>query len=111
MLYAAKCYWPSVTQADLDQVAERATRAGLVSGGDGVAYLGSLLFASDDLVLWLFPGPVAGGPHPGGRPARHPQRTAHGLGLRPWPSDPGTATTPLSTSGRRTWPRGPANCD
>jgi hypothetical protein len=28
MLYAAKCYWPGVTQADLEQVAERAARAG-----------------------------------------------------------------------------------
>ena len=27
MLYAAKCYWPGVTQADLDQVADRAARA------------------------------------------------------------------------------------
>jgi hypothetical protein len=57
MLYAAKCYWPGVTQADLEQVAERAARAGLGSGRDGVAYLGSLLFAADDLVLCLFHGP------------------------------------------------------
>jgi hypothetical protein len=57
MLYAAKCYWPGVTQADLEQVAERAARAGLLSGGDGVAYLGSLMFAADDLVLCLFQSP------------------------------------------------------
>jgi len=57
MLYAAKCYWPGITETDLEQVAERAARAGLVSGGDGVAYLGSLLFATDDLVLCLFQGP------------------------------------------------------
>jgi hypothetical protein len=25
MLYAAKCYWPGVTQADLELVARRAT--------------------------------------------------------------------------------------
>jgi hypothetical protein len=57
MLYAAKCYWPGVTGVDLEQVAERATRAGLGSSRDGVAYLGSLLFAADDLVLCLFRGP------------------------------------------------------
>jgi hypothetical protein len=57
MLYAAKCYWPGITETDLEQVAERAARDGLVSGSDGVAYLGSLLFAADDLVLCLFQGP------------------------------------------------------
>ena len=57
MLYAAKCYWPGVTQADLEQVAERAAQAGLRTGHAGAAYLGSLLFAADDLVLCLFQGP------------------------------------------------------
>ena len=57
MLYAAKCYWPGITEADLEQVAERAATASLGSGRDGVAYLGSLLFAADDLVLCLFQGP------------------------------------------------------
>ena len=57
MLYAAKCYWPGVTQTDLEQVAERAAQAGLRTGHEGVAYLGSLLFAADDLVLCLFQGP------------------------------------------------------
>ena len=56
MLYAAKCYWPGVTQADLDQVADRAARTGLDSS-DAVIYLGSLLFAADDLVLCLFHSP------------------------------------------------------
>jgi hypothetical protein len=56
MLYAAKCYWPGVTQADLEQIADRAARAGLAAGSGGVAYLGALLFAADDLVLCLFRG-------------------------------------------------------
>ena len=56
MLYAAKCYWPGVTQAGLEQVAERATAGpGTTSH---VIYLGSLLFADDDLVLCLFQGPT-----------------------------------------------------
>ena len=57
MLYAAKCYWPGVTQGDLDQVADRAAGTGLTSGTGPVTYLGSLLFAADDLVLCLFQGP------------------------------------------------------
>ena len=57
MLYAAKCYWPGVTAADLEQVAGRAARAGLDAGAGPVSYLGCLLFAADDLVLCLFQGP------------------------------------------------------
>ena len=57
MLYAAKCYWPGVTESDVEQVTERAGRAGLASGSNPVTYLGSLLFAADDLVLCLFQGP------------------------------------------------------
>ena len=57
MLYAAKCYWPGVTPADLKQVAGRATRAGLDTGTGPVSYLGSLLFPGDDLVLCLLCGP------------------------------------------------------
>ena len=57
MLYAAKCYWPGVTKGDVERVAARAGRAGLASGGSTVTYLGSLLFAADDLVLCLFQGP------------------------------------------------------
>jgi hypothetical protein len=58
MLYAAKCYWPGVTHADLDQVAGRAADAGLDTGTGPVSYLGCLLFAADDLVLCLFQGPT-----------------------------------------------------
>jgi hypothetical protein len=57
MLYAAKCYWPGVTHADLQQVAGRAAVTGLDSSTGPVAYLGCLLFAADDLVLCLFRGP------------------------------------------------------
>jgi hypothetical protein len=57
MLYAAKCYWPGVTRTDLEQVADRAAATGLTAGTGPVTYLGSLLFAADDLVLCLFRGP------------------------------------------------------
>jgi hypothetical protein len=68
MLHAASCYWPDVTQTDLEQVAERAARAGLRPGRDGVGYLGSLLFATADLALCLL----------GGRPGLPSYRAAAG---------------------------------
>ena len=51
MLHAAKCCWPGVDAAALEQVTGRAARAGLDTGAGPVTYLGSLLFAADDLVL------------------------------------------------------------
>ena len=51
MLYAAKCYWPEVTEAELERAAVRVT-----SDKDS-GYLGSLLFPSDRLVLCLFDAP------------------------------------------------------
>ena len=57
MLYAAKCYWPGVTETDLEAVAERDANTGLASGGHTVTYLGFLPFTADDLVLCLFQSP------------------------------------------------------
>ena len=54
MLYAAKCYWPGVTETDLEAVTEHDASTGLASGGHTVTYLGSLPFTADDLVLCLF---------------------------------------------------------
>jgi hypothetical protein len=53
MLYAAKCYWPGVSETELEPIAARATRP----AEDGVNYLGSLMFRDDELVLCLFEGP------------------------------------------------------
>jgi Protein of unknown function (DUF4242) len=57
MLFAAKCYWPGVTQADLETIARRAEPAGFPTTRDPVTYLGSLLFTDDELVLCFFEGP------------------------------------------------------
>jgi hypothetical protein len=56
MLYAAKCYWPEVRRSELEQIAERATGVAGAGNEPDVTYLGSLLFAADDLVLCLFEG-------------------------------------------------------
>jgi len=112
VLYAAKCYWPGVTQADLEQVAERAAQAGLRTGHAGAAYLGSLLFAADDLVLCLFQGPsravVIQASDRLGIPRERLMDSAWlGPGL-PLQEEAPPRSPP---SGRRARPKGPANCD
>jgi hypothetical protein len=55
-IYAAKCYWPGVTEHELAAAATRALREAedLTHDGSSVAFLGSLFFPGDDLVLCLF---------------------------------------------------------
>ena len=55
MLYTAKCYWPGVAPTELTMLAARAERATAAASAK-VAYLGSLWFVDDDLVLCLFEG-------------------------------------------------------
>jgi hypothetical protein len=47
MLYAAKCYWPGVSEHELAPVVSGATHREAVC-------LGALVFPDDDLVLCLF---------------------------------------------------------
>jgi hypothetical protein len=55
MLYTAKCYWPGVTVGELEEAAERALEVtARTTGRNRPAYLGSMLFPGDDLVLCLF---------------------------------------------------------
>jgi hypothetical protein len=56
VLYAAKCYWPGVTAADINQLTARASEGPVRSNRDQVEYIGTLLFRDDDLVLCLFEG-------------------------------------------------------
>ena len=49
MLYAAKCYWPGVTEAEI--VARRPS-------SHNASYVGALLFPNDALVLCLFEAPT-----------------------------------------------------
>jgi hypothetical protein len=59
MLYAAKCYWPGVTESELQHAAAAAGHeaAGFCGKGRPIRYLGSLLFPADDLVLCIFETP------------------------------------------------------
>ena len=57
MLYAAKCYWPGVTASELEETGTRARRAAGRACRAPVAFLGSMLFPDDELVLCLFEAP------------------------------------------------------
>lgn len=54
MLYAAKCYWPGVTEVDVEDAAARLGRDG------SVGYFGSLVFPAEALVLCLFSAEAKG---------------------------------------------------
>ena len=112
MLYAAKCYWPGVAETDLEQVAERAGRAGPASGSNTVTYLGSLLFADDDLVLCLFQGPSRAAVIQASDRLGIPcERLMDSAWLGPGLPVREEAPPRFPPSGRRAWPRGSANCD
>jgi Protein of unknown function (DUF4242) len=61
VFYAAKCYWPGVTETEFEPIAARATENSSRDARHGVTYLGSLLFRDDELVLCMFeaPSPLA----------------------------------------------------
>jgi hypothetical protein len=59
MLYTAKCYWPGVTESELEHAAVAAGHQAARFCGEGkpIRFLGSLLFPADDLVLCIFETP------------------------------------------------------
>src|SRR5262249_5977297 len=56
MLYTAKCYWPGFDASEFDRLAAELAAAA-ASGRDGSAYLGSIQFPRDELVLCLVESP------------------------------------------------------
>ena len=56
MLYAAKCFWPGVSAREFER--DPAPRLSLARSGGAAdaAYLGSLVFGGDELVLCLYEG-------------------------------------------------------
>jgi hypothetical protein len=59
--YVAECFWSDVEDTDLQALDERvaAVTAELVSAGDEVRYLGSMLLRADEVVLCFFAGSEA----------------------------------------------------
>jgi hypothetical protein len=58
--WVAECFWPGVGEEDLRDLDRRivGTVSELAGTGDPVGYLGSLRITDDDVVLFLFEGPV-----------------------------------------------------
>lgn len=54
MLYAAKCYWPGISAGEFER--DAAIRLLEPARASEPAYLGSLVFGGDDLVLCLYEG-------------------------------------------------------
>ena len=58
--WVAECFWPGVREEDLRDLDRRivGTLSDLAGRGEPVAYVGSLRITDDDVVLFLFEGPV-----------------------------------------------------
>jgi hypothetical protein len=56
MLYAAKCFWPGVTEHEVERAAANAARVAVIisRGGHRVSYCGAIVFPRDELVLYVF---------------------------------------------------------
>jgi hypothetical protein len=56
--FVAECFWPGVSEDDLNALDARAAKAAkrLAAEGGTVRYLGSLLFQEDEVVLCMFAG-------------------------------------------------------
>jgi hypothetical protein len=53
--FIAECFWPDVSEADLDALDRRVTEA---AAELDVRYLGSILLREDEVVLCQFDGPA-----------------------------------------------------
>jgi hypothetical protein len=58
--WVAECFWPGVDEEELRDLDRRVvgTAAEVAGRGEPLCYLGSLRITDDDVVLFLFEGPV-----------------------------------------------------
>jgi hypothetical protein len=54
--YVAECFWPDVTQSDLEALDARVRQVSRVARERRVRYLGSILLRQDEVVLCQFEG-------------------------------------------------------
>jgi hypothetical protein len=104
-VFAAKSYWPGITEDELARAATRAVReaADLSRAGTAVTYLGAILFADDALVLCMFEGHSPAAVKEASERAGIPcERTMESLWLAP-PKPERSPTCPITTRPR--WPR------
>lgn len=59
--FVAECFWPDVTESDLEKLDRRVTAEAsrFVEDSHGVRYLGSILVREDEVVLCQFEGAEA----------------------------------------------------
>lgn len=59
--YLAECFWPGISQEELDSLNTRARESAAATSGTGieVRYLGSMLMPEDEVVFCFFDGPSA----------------------------------------------------
>ncbi|HEY7223732.1 MAG TPA: hypothetical protein VH561_09105 [Micromonosporaceae bacterium] len=57
--YIAECYWAGVRAQDVGELDGRVHASIAELGAEAVRYLGSVLVVDDDVVLFLFAGPLA----------------------------------------------------
>ena len=94
MLYAAKCYWPGISASEFERDAAIRLAQTRSDRAPDPAYLGSLVFDGDELVLCLYEGSSRAAVMDAARSARIPcERIMKSAWL------PAT-DTPLSTPGR-----------
>jgi hypothetical protein len=58
--WVAECFWPGVREDELRDLDRRVARtvSELARRGEAVGYLGSLRITDDEVVLFLFEGPI-----------------------------------------------------
>jgi hypothetical protein len=58
--WVAECFWPGVGERELRDLDRRVARTAseLAGRGEPVGYLGTLRITDDDVVLFLFEGPI-----------------------------------------------------
>jgi hypothetical protein len=59
-LYASKCYWPGVSEAEVARATRRVVLQDRSTCAAAVECLGAIVFPADDLVLGLFSAVSAG---------------------------------------------------
>ena len=72
MLYAAKCYWPGIEPSEFERGAAIKLSDLQSNPAANAKYLGSLVFASDELVLCLYESASRGAVMDAARRARIP---------------------------------------
>jgi hypothetical protein len=72
MLYAAKCFWPGITPQEFERGARLQLSRSRTDGDGQAAYVGSIVFADDELVLCLFRASSASGARRSAELARIP---------------------------------------